>query len=102
MPTNFRARTFPRSEVEAAVGYAEKSFRDVLDLVPDFSLLTLGTGPEGDIEAVLVPGDEREARVFRRGAREDDGGLEGLLWEISVRIRARGGRGTKHRHARAG
>jgi hypothetical protein len=102
MPINFRPQDFPRHEVEAAVGYAERAFRDVADLVPDFSVLTLGMGPVGDTEAVLVLGDEREARVFRRGALEGEGGLEGLLWEISVRIRARGRRGTRHRHARTG
>ena len=102
MPVNFRPQDFPKHEVEAAIGYAERSFRDVPDLVPDFSVLTLGMGPVGDTEAVLVLGDEREARVFRRGAQEEKGSLEGLLWEISVRIRARGRRGTRHRHARTG
>ena len=29
------------------IGYAERSFRDVPDLVPDFSVLTLGAGPGG-------------------------------------------------------
>src|SRR4028119_1272872 len=64
MPVNFRPQDFPKHEVEAAVGYAERSFRDVADLVPDFSVLTLGAGPGGDIEAALVLGDEREAQVL--------------------------------------
>ncbi|HEV2743368.1 MAG TPA: hypothetical protein VGV91_09450 [Rubrobacter sp.] len=100
MPINFRPKDFSKHEVEGAVDYAERSFRDVLDLVPDFSALTLGAGPEGDTEAVLVLGEE-EARVFRRASRED-GGLEGLLWEISVRVRARGRRGTRRERARTG
>ena len=29
MPVNFRPQDFPRHEVEAAIGYAERSFRDV-------------------------------------------------------------------------
>ncbi len=47
MPVNFRPRDFPKREVEAAVGHAERSFRDVADLAPDFSVLTLGAGPGG-------------------------------------------------------
>jgi hypothetical protein len=47
MPVNFRLQDFAKHEVEAAVGYAERSFRDVSDLVPDFSVLTLGAGPRG-------------------------------------------------------
>jgi len=69
MPINFRPRDFSRHEVEAAVGYAERSFRDVSDLVPDFSVLTLGTEQEGETKAALVLGDEREAR----GRRESFG-----------------------------
>ena len=102
MPINFRPRDFSRHEVEAAVGYAERSFRDVSDLVPDFSVLTLGTEQEGETKAALVLGDEREARVFRRGAPEEAGGLEGLLWEISVCIRSRRRRRTRREHARNG
>jgi hypothetical protein len=101
MPINFGPQAFPRHEVEAAVGYAERAFRDVADPVPDFSVLTLGMGPEGDTEAVLVLGDEREARVFRRGGQEH-WSLDGLLWEVALRIRARRRRGTRHRHARTG
>ncbi len=47
MPVNFGPQDFPKHEVEAAIGYAERSFRDVSDLVPDFSVLTLGAGPGG-------------------------------------------------------
>ena len=101
MPVNFRPHDFPGHEVEEAVAYAERSFRDVMDLVPDFSVLTLAAGPGGDTEAVLALGDEEEARVFRRGARQEEGGLEGLLWEISVRVRARGRRGTRREYAAA-
>ena len=46
---------------------------------------------------MLALGDEVEARVFLRGARQEEGGLEGLLWEISVRVKARGGRGDEPR-----
>ena len=101
MPVNFRSQDFPKHEVEAAIGYAEGAFRDVSDLVPDFSVLTLGAGPGGDIEAALVLGDEREARVLRRGGQEH-WSLDGLLWEVALRIRARRRRGTRHRHARTG
>jgi hypothetical protein len=75
-------------EIEGAVGYATGSFRDVLDLVPDFSVLTLTKGPEGDTKAVLVLGDEREPRIFRRGV-QGKGSLEGLLWEVALSIRSR-------------
>jgi hypothetical protein len=75
MPINFRPKDFSEHEVEGAVDYAERSFRDVLDLVPDFSVLSLDAGPEGGTEAVLALGDEGEARVFRRGARQEEGGL---------------------------
>ena len=102
MPINFRPQAFPRHKVEGAVGYAERAFRDVLDLVPDFSVLTLGMEPGGETKAVLLLGDEREARVFRRGVPEDDGGLEGLLWDIFVRIRSRSRRVTRREHARTG
>jgi hypothetical protein len=88
MPVNFRPLDFPEHEVEMAVAYAERSFRGVSDLVPDFSVLTMGIEPEGHTKAALVLGDEREARVFRRDAQED-WSLEGLLWEVSVRVRAR-------------
>ncbi|MDP8951835.1 MAG: hypothetical protein M3N18_06310 [Actinomycetota bacterium] len=77
MPINFRPRAFPQEEVEGAVGYAERSFPDVLDLVPDFSVLTLAKSPEGDnTKAVLMLGDEREARVFpaRRARRREPPG----------------------------
>jgi len=102
MPINFRPQAFPRHEVEAAVGYAQRAFRDVSDLVPDFSVLTLGIEPEGYTKAALVLGDEREARVFRRGAREEDWGLEGLLWEVALCVRSRRRRRTRREHARAG
>ena len=69
--------------------------------MPDFSVLTLGAGPGGDIEATLVLGDEREAMALRRGGQEY-WSLDGLLWEVALRIRARRRRGTRHRHARSG
>ena len=47
LPVNFRPQDFPKPEVEAAIGYAEGSFRNVSGLVPDFSVLTLGAGPGG-------------------------------------------------------
>jgi hypothetical protein len=87
MPINFRPRAFRREEVERAVAYATRSFPDVLDLVPDFSVLTVGTDLGREETAVLVLGDEREARDFRRQAGE--GGLEGLLWEVALHLRSR-------------
>ncbi len=101
MPINFRPQDFPKREVGAAVGRAEGSFRDVLGLVPDFSVLTLGTGREGGTEAVLVLGDEREARVFRRASQEE-GSLDGLLWEISLRVRSRCRRRTRRERTQTG
>ncbi len=101
MPVNFRPKEFPRHEVEAAIGYAERSFREVPGLVPDFSVLTLGAGPGGDIEAALVLGDEREARILRR-AGEECWSLDGLLWEVALRVRARRRRGARRRHAPTG
>jgi hypothetical protein len=70
MPINFRPRAFGREEVEGAVAYATRSFPDVLDLVPNFSVLTVGKDLDRDETAVLVLGDEREARGFRRVAGE--------------------------------
>jgi hypothetical protein len=102
MPVNFRPQDFPKHEVETATGYAERAFRDVSALVPDFSVLTLGKEPEGYTKAALVLGDEREARVFRSGAREEDEGLDGLLWEVALLVRSRRRRRTRREHARAG
>lgn len=87
MPVNFRPQVFRREEVERAVDYDTRSFPDVLDLVPDFSVLTVGKDLGREETAVLVLGDEREARDFRRQAGE--GSLEGLLWDVALRIRAR-------------
>jgi hypothetical protein len=87
MPINFRPQAFGREEVEEAVAYAARAFPDVLDLVPDFSVLTLGKDLGREQTAVLVLGDEREARGFRRVAEE--GSLEGLLWEVALRVRSR-------------
>jgi hypothetical protein len=89
MPVNFRPQAFGREEVERAVAYATRSFPDVLDLVPDFSVLTVGMDLGREKTAVLVLGDEREARDFRRLAGE--GNLEGLLWEVALRLRSRRG-----------
>jgi hypothetical protein len=69
LPVNFRPQACRQHEVEGADGYAVRSVPDIVCLVPDFSVMTLGTGPEGDTKAVLMLGDEREARVFRCGAR---------------------------------
>ena len=69
--------------------------------MPDFSVLTLGTEQEGETKAALVLGDEREAMALRRGGQEH-WSLDGLLWEVALRIRARRRRGTRHRHARSG
>ena len=91
MPVNFRPQDFPKHEVEAAIGYAEGSFRDVAGLVPDFSVLTLGRDLGREETAVLVLGDEREARDFRLQAGE--GGIEGLLWEVALHLRLRKRRG---------
>jgi len=87
MPVNFRPQAFRREEVERAVAYATRSFPDVLNLMPDFSVLTVGKDLGRDETGVLVLGDEREARDFRRLAGE--GNLEGLLWEVALRLRER-------------
>ena len=87
MPINFRSEAFRREEVEGAVDYATRSFPEVLDLVPDFSVLTVGKDLEREQTAVLVLGDEREAREFRRVAGK--GSLEALLWEVALRVRSR-------------
>ena len=87
MPINFRLQAFRRKEVERAVAYATRSFPDVLGLVPDFSVLTVGKDLGCEETAVLVLGDEGEPRGFRRDAGE--GNVEGLLWEIALRIRSR-------------
>ena len=78
LPVNFRLQDFPKHEIEAAIGYAKRSFRDISDLVPDLSVLTLGAGPGRGIEAALMLGDEREARVLRRDGKEH-WSLDGLL-----------------------
>jgi hypothetical protein len=59
LPVNFRSQACRQHEVEGADGYAVRSVPDVVCLVPDFSVMTLGTGPEGDTKAVLMLGDER-------------------------------------------
>ena len=87
MPINFRPQAFGKEEVERAVDYATRSFPDVLNLVPNFSVLTVGKDLGRDETAVLVLGDEGKVRDFRRDAGE--GNLEGLLWEVALRIRSR-------------
>jgi hypothetical protein len=99
MPVNFRPQAFRKQEVEKAVGYAARCCPDVLDLVPDFSVLTIGKDPEGNNAAVLTLGEEGETRVLRRGARE--GNLEGMLWEVALHLRSRG-REARREHALAG
>jgi hypothetical protein len=86
-PQALKPQAFGREEVERAVAYAPRSFPDVLDLVPDFSVLTVGMNLEREKMAVLVLGDEREARDFRRLVGE--GNLKGLLWEVALRLRER-------------
>ena len=62
MPVNFRSQAFPKEGVEGALGYAERYFPIVLDLVLDFGVMTLDEGPQDDTKAVLlVLGDEGEA-----------------------------------------
>ena len=96
MPVNFRLLAFHKEEVQKAVGYARRGCPDVLDLVPDFSVLTIGKDPEGNDAAVLTLGEEGQTRVLRRDAGE--GNLEGILWEVALGIRARG-RGSRREHA---
>src|SRR5829696_8064077 len=88
MPVNFRPLAFHKEEVQKAVGYARRCCLDVLELVPDFSVLTIGKDPEGNDAAVLTLGEEGETRIFRHDAGE--GNLEGILWEVALGIRARG------------
>jgi len=61
MTVNFRPQAFRKERVQEAVGYAGRAFPEVLDLVPDFSVMMLNKGPEGDTKTVLMLGDEREA-----------------------------------------
>ena len=91
MPVNFRLLA-----VQKAVGYALRCCPDVVDLVPDFSVLTIGKDPEGNDAAVLTLGEEGQTRVLRGGAGE--GNLEGMLWEVALGIR-RQGREGRHGHA---
>jgi hypothetical protein len=51
------ATCLPEGGGREAVGYAAKSVPDFVDLVPYFSVMTLGRGPEGDTKAVLMLGD---------------------------------------------
>ena len=96
MPVNFRLLAFHKQEVQKAVGYAMRGCPDVVDLVPDFSVLTIGKDPQGNDAAVLTLGEEGQTRVLRRGAGE--GNLEGMLWEVALGIR-RQGREGRHGHA---
>jgi hypothetical protein len=69
MPINYRLQAFRRKEVERAVASATRSFPDVLGLVPDFSVLTVGKDLGCEETAVLVLGDEGSpgASVATRG-----------------------------------
>ncbi len=88
LPVNFRPQAFRRSEVEEAVRQAERDFPDVLDLVPDFSLLAVSRDPRRNEMAVLRFGDESKPKVFRRVAAREEGNLPGLLREVARRIRS--------------
>ena len=46
-----------RVSYEPTRGWKGDSVPDFVDLVPDFSVMTLGRGPEGDTKAVLMLGD---------------------------------------------
>ena len=98
MPVNFRLLAFRKEEVQKAVGYARRCCPDVLDLVPDFSVLTIGKDPEGNDAAVLTLGEEGETRVFRHDAGERN--LEGILWEVALGVRSRGRR-SRRKHVLA-
>jgi hypothetical protein len=99
MSGNFRSQAFPKEGVEGTLGYAKRSFPDVLDLALDFSVMTLDKGPEDDTKAVLVLGDKGEA-LGPYGAQEE-GNLEGLLWEVALLIRSRN-RGMLREHIQPG
>jgi hypothetical protein len=75
MPINFGPQAFPRHEVEAAVGYARRAFRDVAGLVPDFSVLTLGMGPVGTPRPCSCSGTK--GRRESSGALEEEGASKG-------------------------
>jgi len=89
MPVNFRPRDFRRVEVEEAVHYVTRSFPDVLDLVPDFSLLSVSRDPERNAMAVLRFGDEGKPMAFRRGVHREEGDLLGLLYKVARHVRSR-------------
>ena len=70
MPVNFRSQAFPKEGVEGALGYAERYFPIVLDLVLDFGVMTLDEGPQDDTKAVLlVLGDKRSESDESPGLR---------------------------------
>ena len=82
MPINFRPQAFRREEVERAVAYATRSFPDVLDLVPDFSVLTVGTGQvqvsvswdtDSDVDLHVV--DPNNQDVYYEQPAVDSGGV---------------------------
>jgi hypothetical protein len=91
MPVNFRPRDFRRAEVEEAVRHVTHSFPDVLDLVPDFSLLSVSRDPERNAMAVLRFGDEGKPMAFRRVADREEGNLLGLLCKVARYARSRRG-----------
>jgi hypothetical protein len=93
MPVNFRPRAFRQSEVEEAVRQAERDFPDVLDLVPDFSLLSVNRDPERNAVAVLRPGHEGRPMDFRRVAGREEGNLPELLRRVARHVRSLRGQG---------
>jgi hypothetical protein len=101
LPVNFRPQACHQHEVEGADGYAVRSVPVIVYLVPDFSVMTLGTGSEGDTKAVLMLSATKGSQGSS-GAAQEDGSLEGLLWEISLRIRSRSRLGMRRDHALTG
>ncbi len=89
MPVKFRPRDFRRAEVEEAVRHLTRSFPDVPELVPDFSLLSVGRDPKRNAVAVLRPGDESKPTAFRRGVDREEGDLVGLLCKVARHVRSR-------------
>ena len=92
MPVNFRPRAFRRSEVEEAVRQAERDFPDVLELVPDFSLLSVSRDPERNAVAALGPGHEGRPMAFRRVEDREEGILPELLRQVARHVRLLRGR----------
>lgn len=95
MPINFRSGDFRIEEVEEAVNYATRAFPDVVDLIPDFSLLVVGKDAERKESAVVRFGGEDRVRLIRHKGLKGD--LKSLLCRVAMRIQLRNRRIRRRR-----